>query len=200
MPERLGILGGTFNPVHQAHLVLAQEAWFRFELTRVIFVPAAQNPLKDTPPQGAKDEERLTLLKLALDKDHRFSVDAHEIRRGGISFTIDTLHRLAALHPAAELYLLVGADAALSLPKWKDILAFRELCTIVICSRPGEYDFSTGLPLEVEQLGLRCELMPLIPLDISSSMIRKRIRMGKPVRYLVPDAVAEYIHRHSLYN
>jgi nicotinate-nucleotide adenylyltransferase len=199
LPERLGILGGSFNPVHMAHLVLAQEAWFRLDLARVIFVPAAQNPLKDSPPEGASDDDRLALLRLVVDKDSRFSLDAHEIRRGGISYTIDTLRRLAALHHAAELYLLVGADAAMSLPEWKEIRAFRELCTVVICNRPGEPNFATGLPPQIAELELRYEFMPITPLDISASQIRKRLRIGKPIRYLVPDAVAEYIHRHNLY-
>jgi nicotinate-nucleotide adenylyltransferase len=200
LSERLGILGGSFNPVHIAHMVLAQEAWYRMELSRVIFVPVAHNPLKDEPPAGASDDERLALLKLALDKDSRFCVDALEIRRGGLSYTIDTLQRLAMVHAQAELYLLVGADSALTLPQWKDVRAFRELCTVVICNRPGETDFRAGLPPELKELDLRYEYMPIPPLAISASEIRKRVRMGKPVRYLVHDGVAEFIHKHSLYS
>ncbi len=199
MSERLGILGGSFNPVHIAHMVLAQEAWYRLELSRVLFVPVAHNPLKPDPPAGASDDERLALLKLALEKDSRFSVDALEIRRGGRSYTIDTLQRLAAVHPGAELYLLVGADSALTLPQWKDVRAFRELCSVVICNRPGETDFSAGLPQELAELELRYEYMPIPPLAISASEIRKRVRMAKPIRYLVHDGVAEYIHTHGLY-
>lgn len=199
MSERLGILGGSFNPVHIAHMILAQEAWHRLELSRVLFVPAAQNPLKQLPPAGASDDQRLAMLKLALGQDSRFGLDAWEIRRGGISYTIDTLSRLALLHHEAELYLLVGADAALSLAQWKDIGHYRELCTIVICNRPGEPDLSAGLPPELAELDLRYEYMPLPPLAVSASEIRKRIRLGKPVRYFVADAVAEFIHRHKLY-
>jgi nicotinate-nucleotide adenylyltransferase len=199
LSERLGILGGSFNPVHIAHMILAQEAWHRLELSRVLFIPAAQNPLKDEPPAGANDDQRLAMLKLALEPDSRLSLDAWEIRRGGVSYTIDTLRRLASLHPGAELYLLVGADAALALAEWKDVRSYRELCTVVICNRPGEPDLAPGLPPEMAGLDLRYEYMPLPPLAISASEIRKRLRLGKPVRYFVADAVAEYIHRHKLY-
>lgn len=199
MSERLGILGGSFNPVHVAHMILAQEAWHRLELSRVLFIPASQNPLKPEPPAGASDDQRLAMLKLALGQDSRFCVDAWELRRGGVSYTIDTLRRLASLHLGAELYLLVGADAALTLADWKDVRDFRALCTVVICNRPGEPDLSAGLPLDLAELDLRYEFMPLPPLAISASEIRKRIRLGKPVRYFVADAVAEFIHRHKLY-
>jgi nicotinate-nucleotide adenylyltransferase len=199
LAERLGILGGTFNPVHTAHLVLAQEAWHRLELTRVIFVPAAQNPLRDEPPAGATDSDRLRMLQLATEPDSRFTVDGQEIRRGGLSYTIDTLRRLAALHPGTKLYLLLGADAALSLPQWKDVQEYGGLCTIVACNRPRGRDLSLGLPPELTALGLPWEYMPLPLLDISSSDIRRRVSLGKPVRYFVPNAVAEHIHRQGLY-
>lgn len=199
MSERLGILGGSFNPVHLAHLMLAQEAWYRLQLNRVIFVPLAQNPLKPEPPTGTRDDERLAMLKLALEHDSRFDVDAQELRRGGLSYTIHTLQRIAARHSQAELYLLLGADSALSLPQWKDVRQYRDLCTIVVCNRPGEADLSAGLPRQLAELELRYEYMPLPQIEISASEIRKRVRMGKPVRYLVRDAVAEYIHLQSLY-
>lgn len=199
MAERLGLLGGSFNPVHMAHLLLAQEAWHRLELSRVVFVPAAQNPLRDEPPPGTTDGDRLRMLQLATEPDSRFTVDSQEIRRGGLSYTVDILRRLAALYPGAELYLLLGADAALSLPQWKDVQDYGALCTIVACNRPGSGDLSLGLPPELAALGLRWEFLPLPLLDISSSDIRRRVSLGKPVRYFVPDAVAEYIHRHGLY-
>jgi nicotinate-nucleotide adenylyltransferase len=197
--ERLGILGGSFNPPHLAHLLLAQEAWYRYDLRRVIFIPVARNPLKDSELEGATAEQRLALVRRAVEPDARFSVDASEVRSGGVSYTIDTLRRLRKLNPDAELYLILGADAALSLPRWKDIGQFSELCRIVVCNRPGAADLREAFPPELQALGLRMEFMPLPPLDLSATELRSRIRMGKPVRYLVPDAVAEYIHEQGLY-
>jgi nicotinate-nucleotide adenylyltransferase len=199
-PERLGILGGTFNPVHMAHLILAQEAWYRFELKRVVFVPAAQNPLKTEPPEGATPVQRLKMLELATGQDARITIDARDLRHGGPSYMIDTLQRLRSRSPEAELFLLLGADSALTLPQWKDVQAYRELCTVVVCNRPGEQDLAPALPQELLDLGLRMEFMPLPLLEVSASDIRRRVRVGRPIRYLVPDAVAAFIHEHGLYD
>ncbi len=198
-PQRLGILGGTFNPVHHGHLLVAQEAWYRYELGRVILVPAARNPLKASDPEGTVPEQRLKMLKLVEDADSRFSVDAAELRHGGPSYTISTLKRIAEVNPHAELYLLLGADAAETLPLWKDVEKFRELCRVIVCDRHGSPTYRTTVPAELVALGLKFEFMPIPELDISATDIRQRIRLGKPVRYLVPDLVAEYIHEHRLY-
>ncbi len=198
--QRLGVFGGTFSPPHLGHLRVAQEAWYRYELERVIFMPAAQNPLKDeTPATYITDAQRLDLLKAAIEPDTRFSVDGMELRRGAPSYTIDTLQRLRELYPQHELHLIVGADAALTLAKWKGIQEYCSLCRIVVCNRPGSDDLSQGFPQELDELGLHWEFMPLPPLDVSSSDLRKRIRSGKPIRYMVSDAVAEQIHLNKLY-
>lgn len=197
--ERLGIFGGSFNPPHMAHLLLAQEAWYRYDLARVIFLPAARNPLKDSEPEGATAEQRLRMLRLAVEPDARFCVDAYEIRQGGMSYTVDSLRRIAKANPGAELYLILGADAALSLPRWKEIAAYAQLCRIVVAGRPGSSDLHAGFPPELTALGLWLEYMPLPPLDLSATEIRLRLRMGKPVRYMVPDSVAEFIHEQQLY-
>ncbi|MCC7477838.1 nicotinate (nicotinamide) nucleotide adenylyltransferase [bacterium] len=197
--ERIGILGGSFNPPHLAHLLLAQEAWYRYELTRVTFIPAARNPFKPDAPDLATAEQRLRMVRLATEPDARFCVDAGEVRAGGTSYTVDTLRRLRKLHPEAELYLILGADAALGLPGWKEIEAYPGLCKVVVANRPGSSDLQGGFPPELLALGLWMEYMPLPPLELSASEIRSRIRMGKPVRYMVPDSVAEFIHEHGLY-
>jgi nicotinate-nucleotide adenylyltransferase len=197
--ERLGILGGTYDPVHMVHLLLAQEAWYRYELSRVLFIPAAHNPLKPEYDGGANSDQRLAMLKLALERDTRFAVDAWELRQGGVSYSIDTLRRLKQLYRDAELYLILGADAALALPQWKGIGEYGNLCTLLICDRPGSVSFQNGLPPLLQPLGLRWELMPVPQLDISASNIRRRLRQGKPVRYFMPDSVADYIHHHGIY-
>ena len=179
--------------------MLAQEAWYRLELSRVDFIPAAQNPLKYDPRVHCSDEQRLEMVKLAVKDDSRFTVDGRELRQGGKSYTIDTLLHHAEHSPGSDIFLLVGADAAMTLPEWKHVRMFTKLCTVVICNRPGEPDLSGKLPEPLRELGLKFEYMPLPPLDLSSTEIRKRVRMGRPVRYFVPDAVAEFIHQQGVY-
>jgi nicotinate-nucleotide adenylyltransferase len=197
--ERLGILGGSFNPVHIAHLILAQEAYYRYQLSRVLFIPAARNPLKAGDPPGASPDQRLQMLHLACDKDARFTVDAFELRRPGPSYMIDTLHRLQRVHPGAELNLIIGADCAHQLHQWKDIHEYRELCRIIVTDRPGSESLAESVPAEMVRLELRWEFMHLPLIPISSSDIRQRARLGKPIRYFVPDGVAEYIRERQLY-
>jgi nicotinate-nucleotide adenylyltransferase len=197
--QRLGILGGTFNPVHHGHLIVAQEAWYRYELARVILVPAARNPLKDDEPEGSSSEQRLRMLRLVEGEDSRFSVDASELRAGGPSYTIGTLRRIREVNKDAELYLLLGADAAHSLTLWKDVRLFGDLCRVIVCDRPGNASFRDSIPAALTELGLQVEFMPIPELEISATDIRRRIRQGKPIRYLVPDTVAEFIHEQGLY-
>jgi nicotinate-nucleotide adenylyltransferase len=195
----LGILGGSFNPPHVGHLIIAQEAWYRCRLGRVIFVPAGRNPLKPEAPDDQPADTRLSMLKLALGEDARFSIDQGELRHKGPSYSIDTLRRLRQLNPGAELHLIIGADSAMTLPHWKDVRDYAVLCRIVIAARPGSPGLSDGIAAALEPLGLRWEFMHSPLVDISSTGIRRRAREGWPLRYLVPDAVAQFIHKNALY-
>lgn len=197
--KRLGLLGGTFNPLHLAHLLLAQEAWYQLNLERVVLVPALKNPLKADPDAPTTIGHRLAMAKLAVKEDIRFTVSDCEIKRGRPSYTIDTLMHFQERYPDYTLYLLMGADAALTLPDWKDVRLYAGLCTVVICNRSGATDLASGLPDALLELGLRYEYLPLPPLDLSSTEIRRRVGLSKPIRYFVPDAVAEYIHQHGVY-
>lgn len=197
--KRIGLLGGTFNPPHLAHVLLAQEAWHQLDLEQVLFVPALENPLKADPDAPATISSRLAMVKLAVRDDHRFVVDDCEIKRGRPSYTIDTLMHFQERDPDTELFLLMGADAAVTLPEWKNVRMYAGLCSVVICNRPGEQDLSRELPDMLTELGLRYEYLPLPPLDVSSTEIRRRVSLGKPIRYFVTDSVAEYIHQHGLY-
>jgi nicotinate-nucleotide adenylyltransferase len=199
-PDSLGILGGSFDPPHIGHLLIAQSAFYRFRLSRVVFSPAAKNPLKpDTTEPSATPDQRLAMLRLAIENDSRFVVDAYEVRKGGLSYTVDTLRRYRALYPETELYFLLGADAAATLPAWKEIEKFGELCTLAVYPRPEATEFSQSLPEELISLGLRYELIPMDYWPVSSSLIRRRLREGKPVRYYVPDGVTDYIYQSGLY-
>jgi nicotinate-nucleotide adenylyltransferase len=193
---RLALLGGTFNPPHLGHLLVAQEAHFSLGVEHVIFLPAAQNPLKPET-SFATAGQRLELTRLSVAGDARFAVDSAEVEAGGLSYSVDTLRRYVA-QGVRELYFLVGADAALDLSRWREIADYRELCTLAIYNRPGSADFSQGLPAELKALDLRWQYLPVPQVDISSTEVRRRIAAGEPFEYMVPEAVAEYIRAHQL--
>lgn len=191
MARRIGIYGGSFDPVHNAHLLVAQAAVEELALDRLIFVPAARSPFKpDSEPAPAK--ERLRLLRLALAGRPEFSIDEQEIGRGGVSYTIDTVRNLQARHPDAELFYLVGADHIASLPKWKEAAELAKLIQFVVIPRPGSPQ--PGWPAPFRGVELRG-----FPLGISSSVIRERVRAGQRIDLLVPVAVAEAITNNRLY-
>ncbi len=195
--KRLALFGGTFNPPHLGHLLVAQEAYHRLPVDKIVFIPAAQNPLKQPVTNFASAVQRLVMVKLAVEDDPRMIVDCEEIQRGGLSFTVDTLRRYKE-QGAAELYFLVGADAAMELACWREIPAYRELCTLAIYNRPGSPDFSGGLPEQLKPLKLRWEYLPVPQVDLSSTEIRRRVFAGEPFDYFVPEAVAGYIREHQL--
>lgn len=202
MADRIGILGGSFNPVHLGHLVMAQDALERFGLDRVLFVPANQPPHKPTPGM-ASAADRLTMLQLATRGDPRFAVCEEELQRGGVSYTVDTLRRLRELHPGAGLHFIIGGDTLRELHTWKDIYTVLELCVMVTIARPG---FRTeGLDAEGLRLDdpwparLAANVVTGHLVAVSSTDIRARAARGWSVRYLVPDAVAQYIADGGLY-
>jgi nicotinate-nucleotide adenylyltransferase len=139
------------------------------------------------------------MLRYATENDSRFTVDAHELRKGGLSYTIDTLRRYRGLYPDTQLYFVLGADAAATLGQWKGIQLYGELCTLAIYPRPEAPDFSRRLPDDLQALGLRYEFIPMECWPVSSSGIRRRLREGRPVRYYLPDAVTDYIYQTGVY-
>jgi nicotinate-nucleotide adenylyltransferase len=189
--ERIGIFGGTFNPVHLGHLLVAQAAIEEMGLTRLCFVPAAQSPFKpDTKPASAA--ERLRWLRLALAGSAWAEVDDQEIRRGGVSYTIETVRNYSQRFVGADLFYLIGADQVAQLPKWKSADELARLATFVVLPRPGQ----TQAPLPSPFSG---RWLAGLPLAVSSSQIRSRINAGLSIRHLVPAAVAEAILNSGLY-
>jgi nicotinate-nucleotide adenylyltransferase len=191
MAARIGIYGGSFDPVHNAHLLVAQAAIEELQLDRLIFVPAAQSPFKpESAPAPAK--QRLGLLRLALAGHPELSIDDTEIRRGGVSYTIDTVRELQGRHLGAELCYLIGADHVASLPKWKAAEELANSIQFVMVPRPGLP--SVAWPPPFRGVALRG-----FPMGVSSSEIRDRVRTGKRIDLLVPPAVAEAITNNRLY-
>lgn len=189
--RRIGLFGGSFDPVHAGHLLVAQAACEEMALSRLFFIPAAQSPFK---PQSAPAPaaERLRLLRLALAGQRQYEIDEQEIARGGTSFTIDTVRAFAARFPDAQLFYLIGADHVPTLPAWREAEELARLVEFVVIPRPGQRSSPMPPPFCGRELAGW-------PLGISSSEIRSRIRQGRPLTGLVPDAVAEAIRNSGLY-
>ena len=191
---RLGVFGGSFDPPHVGHLLAASDAWEELGLDRLVFVPAAAQPLKEGR-LVAPSAHRLAMVHLAVDGDPRFSVSADEIGRGGLSYTVDTLAGFAERYPAAERFFLVGADAFASLAHWREPERIARLARLAVLQRSGEAVAAppAGVPASaVVRLHTR-------RVDVSSTEIRERVRAGRPIRGYVSEAVADYIATTGLY-
>ncbi len=190
---KIGFLGGSFDPVHFGHLVAARTACEHCGLDRVVLVPAARAPLK-ARAAAASPADRLAMLRAAVADDPRFEVSDHELRRGGVSFTIDTARHFRAQFPRARLFWIIGADQLARLPRWKDIAALAQLVEIAVVGRPGfALRRPAGLP------GLRLHRCPGHELDLSSTALRARARRGLPLDWLTPHKTVVYIRRKRLY-
>ncbi len=194
--RRIGIFGGTFDPPHIGHLALAECARDRLRLDEVRFVPAGRPPHKP----GARitgAEQRVAMARLAVRGNPAFTVSAHEARRGGPSFTIETLRHVSAGAPRTRLFLLMGADSLDDFASWREPEAILRLATLVVAGRPraaGRRRILRG-----PRGGAPIVRLDNADIDLSSSVVRARVRAGRSVRYLVPDAVSAYIARHRLY-
>ena len=195
---RLGVLGGTFNPPHLGHLVCAQEAYRELELDCVMLIPARIPPHKPVEAEPGA-HHRLALCRLAVAGDDRFSVSDIELNREGPSFTVDTLQELTYQASDTELVLIVGGDIAAGLPRWREPERVLELATVAIAKRRGTARSTVQDALDSLQGGQRASFFAMPRIGVSSTMIRRRVRAGLPIRYLVPDAVGDYIQQEGLY-
>ena len=168
--RKIGILGGSFDPVHAGHLMMAESAAGAFELDKVIFVVANQSPFKKVK---ATAQDRLSIIKAAIKSNSRLAVSDIELKRGGISYTADTLGHFKKTCPRAELFLIIGDDLTAGLSRWRNIAAVKKCARFIVIER-GWF-------------------------DVSSTLIRRRLRQKKSIRYLTTDAVIKYINRHHLY-
>jgi nicotinate-nucleotide adenylyltransferase len=200
--RRIGIMGGSFDPVHMGHLVVAQDAVERLELSGIVFIPAAIPPHKQHLQQ-VDAGHRMNMLRLAVASDTRFSVSDIELRRGGVSYTIDTVHALKAEQPGVEWVLVVGSDTLVDLHNWYKIDELLDLCDVATFLRPGESDLGevAGKVLlsDVRKEMLLRNVVEAHLVGISSSEIRMRMAEGSSIRYLVPPEVEMYIYEHGLY-
>ncbi|MBN1596018.1 nicotinate-nucleotide adenylyltransferase [candidate division FCPU426 bacterium] len=198
---RIGVFGGTFDPIHLGHLRVAEEVAERFRLGRVIFVPAGIPPHRRQPETSS--QHRLNMVRCAISGNTQFTTSPLEMQRPGKSYTVETLQYLSRLHPKDVFYLIVGADQMVKLRKWYQSEQLFHYCRIIGISRPGT-------PLDHLQARITADFPPehvqniflfsVSALDISSTEIRRKIREGRSIRYLVPQKVLQYISLHKLYH
>ena len=187
----LGLFGGSFDPIHLGHLLVAQAAREELSLTRLFFIPVAQSPFKpESKPTAAN--ERLRLLRLALAGKADCEIDDQEIKRGGVSFTIDTVRDYVRRFPQTTLFYLIGADNVPHLPKWREAGELAQLVEFVAIPRPGQAETPFPVPF-------RGRTLTGFPLGVSSSQIRARVKGGLPIEHLVTATVAEAIRNNRLY-
>jgi nicotinate-nucleotide adenylyltransferase len=211
---KIGIFGGTLNPIHFGHLRTAEEVREAISLDKVLFVPSA------FPPHKRKEEmetpyERIEMTRIAIEGNPYFDFSDMEVKRGGFSYSIDTVDEVKKGLPGAEIYFILGVDAFFEIDSWKEYRRFLSLCNFIIVTRPGYEKKSLGesLPLEVRSdfcydaekgryrhaSGHSLFFLEITLLDISSTDIRKRLRAGRSVKYLIPEKVEEYIKNKKLY-
>lgn len=190
--RRLGVMGGTFDPIHHGHLVAASEVAARFQLDEVIFVPTGQ-PWQKSHRMVSPAEDRYLMTVIATASNPQFSVSRIDIDRGGKTYTIDTLRDLRAEHGDADLFFITGADALAQILSWRDAEELFSLAHFIGVTRPGHVLADPGLP------NGRVSLVEVPALAISSTDCRKRVARGDPVWYLVPDGVVRYINKRALY-
>lgn len=192
MNPRYGLFGGSFDPVHNAHLELARSALHALQLDRLYWVPAGR-PWQKTR-QLSEAAHREAMVRLAIAGEPRFVLDRIEIEAGGPSYTLDTVRALQAAHPGASWYLLIGQDQYAGLPTWHGWPELLERVVLAVAQRPG----AQGTVHDEVRRHARCSV-PLPMLDISSTAIRARVAAGQPIHHWVPPAVARYIDQHALY-
>ena len=189
-------MGGTFDPIHYGHLVTAEEALVQFNLDRVVFMPTG-NPVRKTHRSVTPAEHRYLMTVIATASNPDFEVSRLEIDRPGPTYTVDSIRALRDLHgPQVDLYFITGADAVWDILTWQDSQSLAGACTFIAATRPG---FDLGRFAEERERGILIETMEVPALAISSTDIRSRFAERRPVRYLMPEAVAAYVVKHDLY-
>jgi nicotinate-nucleotide adenylyltransferase len=190
---KIGFLGGSFDPVHFGHLLAAQDAYEQHQLDRLILVPAAQAPLKPSEPQSPASD-RLAMLAAAVAWDRRFEISDYELKRGGVSYTVDSARHFRAMFPDDELYWIIGGDQLPQLHLWKDINELAQLVQFIFLERPG-YPVKSSPPIP----GLRLHRCDGHLLAVSSTELRDRTRRGLALDYFVPHKAIVYIDEKRLY-
>jgi len=200
MKEKIGLLGGSFNPIHTGHLLLAESARDQFELDRVIFIPTGNNPFKISQDDISR-EHRLKMVELAIEDNAQFEVMTHEIDQQGITYTIDTIEEIKKSFPEGDFYFITGADLMFEITLWKGAPELLKSVKFITTFRPGYSHEKLDNRIQELQEIYEASIFKLYAteMDIASSDIRSRIKNGYSIRYLLPKAVEEYIYKEKLY-
>ncbi|MBK5243834.1 MAG: nicotinate-nucleotide adenylyltransferase [Eubacteriaceae bacterium] len=200
MKEKIGLLGGSFNPIHTGHLLLAESARDQFELDSVIFIPAGNNPFKVAQDDISR-EHRLKMVELAIEDNAQFEVMTHEIDQTGITYTIDTIEKIKRSCPEGDFYFITGADLMFEITLWKGAPELLKSVKFITTFRPGYSHEKLDTRIQELQEIYEASIFKLYAteMDIASSDIRSRIKNGYSIRYLLPKAVEKYIYKEKLY-
>ncbi len=199
--KKVGIMGGTFNPIHNGHLILGQTAYEQFDLDEVLFMPN-KKPYYKKMSKNITEDQRCEMVKLAIENNDAFTFSDIEVNREGTTYTVDTLRILTEQNPDHEYYFIMGADSLFHFDSWKEAGEIVKMAVLLVATRDSMATFDIEsqieyLQSEFEDARIECLFSP--SLEISSNQLRKRCREGKSIRYLVPDAVASYIKENQLY-
>ncbi len=199
-PKKIAIMGGTFDPIHYGHLVTAEAVMHEYQIDRVLFIPSGQPPHKNDS-QVTSAEHRYLMTLLATETNPRFFSSRIEIDREGYTYTIDTIRELKKMYPETEIYFITGADAFSNILTWKNPELLLSSCHFVAATRPGYSRKKAAPQIEavMERHADTLHYLEVPALSISSSEIRERIKEGRPIKYLLPETVENYIYKHGLY-
>lgn len=200
--HRVGIMGGTFDPIHIGHLMLAECAYEQFQLKRVMFMPSGNPPHKRNRMDGASDEDRTEMVRLAIKDNPHFILDTEEMERKGLTYTKDTLIRLNQEHPDTEYYFIIGGDSLMAFDTWKEPETISKNCILVAAVRDqlAVATMQNKMHALNEKYGAVIHMLKTPDVDISSSNLRKWCREGRSIRYYVPDPVRKYIIENHIYD
>ena len=201
MKKRIGIMGGTFDPIHIGHLILGETAYHQFHLDNVLFMPAGNPPHKQDRENRATDSQRVEMVRLAIASNPHFTLSMEEMHREGYSYTYRTLERLKKRYPDTEYYFILGADSLYTFDEWKEPARILGACTILVGTRNHTSDEKLDRVIEhlEEKYHGQIEKLESLNIDISSKMIRSWIEKGRSLAYYVPDQVIEYIQKNNIY-
>lgn len=198
---RVGIMGGTFDPIHHGHLILAECAYEQYQLDHILFLPSGNPPHKQYRPDGASGRDRMNMVALAIADNPHFSLEADEMERSGYTYTYETLQVLQHNHPDTEYFFIIGADSLMAFDTWKYPEIICQYCTLLTAVR-DDLPFD-AMQRKAEELkrsyGAKILFLDSPELDISSTALRSRFRNNRTLRYYVPDCVREYIEQNGLY-
>lgn len=197
-PLRIGIMGGTFDPVHDGHLAVARSVARQLDLERVLFIPTG-NPNFKQGQRLAPAHDRMRMVELAIVDDPLFELDSCEVERGGVTYTADTLEELHRRYPQANLLFIMGTDSAITLPKWKRAGDVARLCTVVVAQRPGQSARRLHEVMNASPVAFDVIYLDVPQVDVSSTQVREALAHGADVTGMLPPAVAEYVTSKHLY-